>query len=172
MVKLPTTQKHWIANARYRMKIGGKAEVTAHVGYGRRVFQVDRSPLPDGAKLDMPDVDYRFYDPGLAVRFPIGSKLGIHADGEALLFKAAGYIQRTNSYGGAKMTGVEARGGLDFQATPKILIDVTASFTQIGYVFLGNGEETYNRDLDPSTQDVGGAKDQYIGVVGTVGYSY
>jgi hypothetical protein len=172
MVKLPTEQKHWILDARYRIAVGEKAQVTLKAGYGRRTFIVDRTGLPEGAKLDMPDVDYRFYNPGLIVRYQIGERAGFHAGGDGLLFKATGYIQRTSSYGAAKMTGVEARAGVDFQATDKIIVDVTGSFTQIGYQFIGNGEETYNRDLDPSTQDVGGASDQYIGVVGTVGYSY
>jgi hypothetical protein len=171
MTKLPTDEKHWMVNARFRIKAGKSATVTLHGGYGRRTFIVDRSSLPEGAKLDMPDVDYRFYDPGLTVHYAIG-KAGIHAGGEAMLFKQAGYIQRTNSYGGAKITGVDARAGVDFKVTDKIVADVTGSYTQIGFVFTGDGEETNNRDLDPTTPDVGGAADVYMGIVGTVGYTY
>jgi hypothetical protein len=174
-VKLPTAQQHWVVDARYRFAVGSKAsspQVTLSAGYGRRTFIVDRSSLPEGAELDMPDVDYRFYNPGLAIRMPIGARAGVHVGGEALLFKAAGYIQRASSYGGAKLTGLEARGGVDFKATDKIIVDVTGSFTQIGFVFVGNGDESNNRDLDPTTVDVGGASDRYMGVVGTVGYMY
>ena len=171
-VKLPTSQLHWRVDARFKFSVGTSADVTLYAGYGRRAFLVDRSGLPEGAELDMPDTDYRYYAPGLSVRIPIGERLGIHAGGEGLLFKAAGPIQRTDSYGGAKITGVEGKGGIDFVPAKNIIVDVSGSFTQIGFVFAGNGDESNGRDLDPTTKDVGGAKDVYIGVVGTVGYMY
>jgi hypothetical protein len=174
-ITLPTLQRNWEMHARFRYAIGKKPlapTVTLTVGYGRRAFIVDRSGLPEDARLDMPDVDYRFYAPGLAVRFPIGDRAAVHAAGKALLFKAAGAIQRMDSYGGAKITGFDANAGIEVRVARSIFVDVSGTATQIGFVFSGNGEETVNRDLDPTSVDVGGARDRYLGVVGSVGWVY
>lgn len=174
-VALKTTQSHWSVGARYRYAFGSSVKapaVTVGVGYGRRLFKVRRGDLPDGARLDMPDVDYKFIDPGLTFSLPISSKIALHAGGKALLVQEAGPIQAESSYGGAKITGVDGSFGLDVAVMKNVVVGLSGSFTQIGYEFVGNGEETFNRDLDPDTQDVGGASDRYIGVAGTVGVVY
>jgi hypothetical protein len=174
-VNLETIQQHWDAGVRYRIGFGKKATsptATLGVDYGRRVFQIKRDQLPAEAELDMPDVDYKYIAPGLQLRFPIGSKMAFQAGGRALLLQSAGAIQAEDAYGGAKITGFEAGGGLQYMATRSLFVNVEGSLTQIGYVFLGNGEETNNRDLDPASQDVGGASDRYIGVLAAVGYAY
>lgn len=175
MQPMATDQRHWAATARYRLPFGKKVtspSMTVAVGYGRRVFTVDRSVLPDGAILDMPDVDYKYIEPGLGFRVPIGRRFALHAGGKGLLFQTAGPIQATTSYGGATITGFEAGGGFEIGLAKGAFVNVAGSMTRIGYEFVGNGEETNNRDLDASTQDVFGALDQYIGVVGTVGFAY
>ena len=88
-----------------------------------------------------------------------------------LAITSAGPIQEATSYGGAKLTGLEASAGFEIKATPNVFVDVGGSFTQIGYAFVGNGEESNNRDLQEG-QDVGGASDRYLGVIGTIGYLY
>jgi hypothetical protein len=174
-VALPTTQKHWSVGIRFRYAFADRPtspSVVASVGYGNRVFVVDRAALTGEDKLDMPDVAYRYYDPGLTLRVPVGARAAVHAGGKALLFKDAGPIQAPDSYGGAKLTGVEGTAGLEIRVAPSVVVDVTGSVTRIGYAFVGNGAESNNRDLDPETVDVGGAADQYLGVVGTIGYVY
>ena len=174
-VALPTQQKHWDVGARYRIPFGKKPTspmVIAGAGIGRRFFIVDRSALPAGAELDMPDVAYKYYHAGAAFRMPIGAKAAIHAGARGMMFTGAGSISDTDQYGGAKLTGLDATAGVEFKVTPSVVASLAGSFTQIGFAFVGNGEETNNRDLDPMTQDVGGASDRYIGVVGTVGYVY
>jgi opacity protein-like surface antigen len=142
-VNLETIQQHWDAGLRYRIGFGKKATsptATLGVDYGRRVFQIKRDQLPAEAELDMPDVDYKYIAPGLQLRLPIGSRMAVHAGGRALLLQSAGDIQAADSYGGAKITGFEAGGGLQYMATRSIFVNVEGSLTQIGYVFLGNGE--------------------------------
>jgi len=174
-VALPTTEKHWIVGARYRIMFGHKAtspSITLAAGYGRRVFAVDRSALPAGATLDMPDVDYRFFDPGLSFRIPFGTRVALTGEGHALLFRSAGPIQSATEYGAAKLTGADAAGGLEITVTPRVLVRLSGFVTMIGYDFVGNGAQTNNRDGDSTTQDVGGALDQYLGGSATVGFAY
>ena len=174
-VAMPTTEKHWMVGARYRIRFGHKAtspSVTLAAGYGRRVFRVDRSGLPAGANLDLPDVDYRFFDPGLAFRIPVGSRVALTGEGHALLFRTAGAIQSAAEYGAAKLTGADATGGLEIMVTPRVLVHLSGYVTMIGFNFVGNGAQTNNRDGDSTTQDVGGALDQYLGGSATVGVSY
>jgi hypothetical protein len=174
-VTLPTLQKHWDVGARYRIPFGKKANAPMVVlggGIGRRFFIVDRSSLPDGAELDMPDVAYKYYHAGASVRMPIGMRAAVQAGARGLAFQSAGSITDLDSYGRAKLTGLDASLSAEFMVTPKVIASLAGSFTQIGFAFEGDGAESNNRDLDPTSVDVGGASDRYIGVVGTVGYVY
>lgn len=174
-VALSTLQKHWDVGARYRIPFGKKATapmVIAGGGIGRRFFIVDRNGLPADAELDMPDVAYKYYHAGATFRMPIGARAAIQAGGRAMMFQSAGSISDTDQYGGAKLTGLDASASVEFKITPAAVVSLAGSFTQIGYAFVGNGEESNNRDLDPGTQDVGGASDRYVGLVGTIGYTY
>jgi hypothetical protein len=174
-IALPTTQKHWDVAARYRIPFSKKANapmVIGHGGIGRRFFIVDRGDLPAEAELDMPDVAYKYYHAGATLRMPIGGRAAVQAGGRVMMVSSAGSVTDPEGYGGAKVTGLDAAAVVEFKITPSAVVSLAGSFTQIGFAFVGNGEESNNRDLDATTQDVGGASDRYIGVVGTVGYTY
>lgn len=174
-VALPTRQKHWDVSVRYRVPIGEKLTapmVIGHGGIGRRFFIVDRGDLPAEAELDMPDVAYKYYHAGATLRMPVGARAAVQAGGRVMMVSSAGSVTDPEGYGGAKVTGLDAAAVVEFKITPSAVVSLAGSFTQIGFAFVGNGEESNNRDLDASTQDVGGASDRYIGVVGTVGYTY
>ncbi len=53
-----------------------------------------------------------------------------------------------------------------------VLLRLRGSYTQIGYDFVGNGEQSNNRDGDPASQDVGGAKDVWIGATAALAVIY
>ncbi len=173
-IALPTTQKHWVVGARYRIAFGQRAtspSVTLGAGYGRRVFIVDRSGLPAGIDLDLPDVDYRFIAPSVGLRLPVG-RVTLTADGRALLFRKAGAIQNPDQYGGAKVTGGDAQIGLEVAVTSRVMVHLSGYGTIIGFDFVGNGAASTSRDDDPTTQDVGGARDQYVGGAIALGVAY
>ncbi|MCB9575193.1 MAG: hypothetical protein H6709_24210 [Kofleriaceae bacterium] len=173
--KFPTAQRSWSVGVRYRILLGDKPTsptVTVGAGYGRRAFIVDRSALPDGARIDFPDVDYRFVDPGLTVRLPLGKSMALEVEGKGLLFKQAGAIQKDTEYGGAKITGFEAGGGVEVKVTKSAVVQLSGSWTQVGFDFIGNGMLSNGRDGDLTTQDVGGAMDRYIGAAATLGVAY
>ena len=171
-VDLKTTERRWSVGARFRYSFGGRAtspSVAIGAGYGRRTFVVDRTPLQAGNKLDLPDVDYKYVDPGLWFRMPLGWRLALSASARGLLFLDAGAIQNPEEYGAATVTGVDAEAGFEVFITRRILVHVSGAFTRIGFDFIGNGTQTNARDSEPSSQDIGGASDQYLGGHATLG---
>ncbi len=175
-VAMPTRQMRWVVGGKLRYAFGRGANlpsVYAGFGVGRRAFIVDRSQLPAGTALDLPDVDYRLYEPSLALRVPIGTdRLALTLGGRGLLFKTAGAIQGTPEYGAAKLTGVEGEGMIDAAITTKVLLRLRGSFTQIGYDFEGNGVQTNSRDGDPDSADVGGAMDRWMSATAALAVIY
>jgi hypothetical protein len=175
-VPLKTTQTRWTIGAKLRYAFGkapNLPSVYAGFGYSRRNFQVNRNALPDGVGLDLPDVDYRLYEPQLGFRLPVGTeRLALSFGGRALLMKKAGAIQLDEQYGAAKITGVEGEAAIDAAITRMVLLRLRGSYTQIGYDFVGNGYQSNSRDGDPDSQDVGGAKDVWIGATAALAVIY
>ena len=167
VISLPTTQSRLFADLRYRFVFGNRAtspSLTVIAGYGQRDFAVDRVPLSaSGIVLDMPDVGYRMFAPGLNARFPVASTVALGVQARGLLVFDAGAIQTKQEYGQATITGVEANAFIDILLGARFAIKVAGDFALLGYSFTGNGEQSNNRDMDPATKDVGGASDRYIG---------
>jgi hypothetical protein len=164
--KFPVTQKNWEIGARFRIAFGSSAKaptVTLRGGYFHRMFKVDRTALMEGNLIDLPDVFYRGFDPGLEFRIPILKQVALVFGGEAVLVTNTGQIQKLYSYGQAKVIGGQGMAGIDVVIAGRVALRVTGEMSQFGFTFSGNGAQTYNRDNDPSTPDVGGALDRYIG---------
>lgn len=173
--KFPVQQKNWEIGARFRIAFGSSAKaptVTLRGGYFHRMFKVDRTALMEGNLIDLPDVFYRGFDPGLEVRIPIVKQVAFVMSGEAVLVTNAGQIQKLYSYGQAKITGGQGMAGVDVVIAGRVALRVTGEFAQFGFAFTGNGAQTYNRDNDPSTPDVGGAQDRYIGGAASLAVLY
>ncbi len=174
--QIPTKQQHWSVGARFRIVFSKRStapSVTLGVDYGRRTFIPDTTPLMDPATLDLPETDYTFVAPALALRVPFVKQVALVAGGEGKFVMKAGEIQTAASYGKAKIIGFEAFGGLDFVFTPRIALRVQGEFTQFGFNFVGTGGQmTNNRDGDPETKDIGGAADRSIGGVATLAVIY
>jgi hypothetical protein len=173
--KFPVTQKNWEIGARFRIAFG-KGEraptVTLGAGYFHRVFKVDRSLLMTGNIIDLPDVFYKGYDPGLEFRIPIIKQVAFLVGGQAVLVTDTGQIQQLNSYGRAKVTGGQGTAALDVVIAGRVALRISGEVAQFGFSFTGNGEQTFNRDNDPTTPDVGGAADRYYGGAATLAVLY
>jgi hypothetical protein len=102
----------------------------------------------------------------------MGPKLVLGAGARFLLITDTGSMQTPEQYGGATVTGLDLEGGVDYQVGPKLLVRVVGRLTTIGYAFAGNGELTNNRDGDPTTTDVSGARDTYFGGSGSAVYLF
>ncbi|HEY5947099.1 MAG TPA: hypothetical protein VIV40_16465 [Kofleriaceae bacterium] len=169
------TQKHWEVGARFRIAFGKGARAptaTLGGGYFHRVFKVDRSLLMQGNIIDLPDVFYRGYDPGIEFRIPIIKQVALLLGGQVVLVTDTGQIQQLYSYGQAKITGGQGMAALDIVLAGRIALRLSGEMAQFGYKFSGNGEQTYNRDNDPTTPDVGGAADRYYGGAATLAVLY
>lgn len=174
--QFPVDQSHWSIGLRFRIAFGSKPTsptVTLRGGLFHRKFEVDRSELQMGNVIDLPDVMYVGYDPGVDMRFPLGTKyVSLILGGEAYLVTNTGGIQKLDSYGQARVTGGEGYGGLDISVTSRVAVRLVGEASQLGFAFTGNGEQANNRDGDPTTKDVGGAADRTVGGSLTVGVVY
>jgi TolB-like protein len=173
--KFPATERHYSIGLRYRIAFGSKAtspSLTIGAGYARHTFKVNRSALMMGNVIDLPDVDYKGYDPGLMFRIPLGSNVALLFGGRALLVTTTGPIQTPEQYGQAKVTAGSGMFGLDFVFGNRYALRIAAEASQMGFAFTGGAEMTNNRDGEPATKDVGGAADRYIGGAATFGVLY
>ena len=173
--QLKATQRHWVIGARYRIAFGQTATsptLTLDLNYGNRQFKVDRTALTGGNQLDLPDVDYKMYQPGVALRVPVAPTVALVAMGRAMLISDAGSIVTGMQYGQAKVFGFEGQAGLDIVLGDRFAIRLVGELAQVGYNFTGVGTLANSRDNDPSTKDVGGATDRAIGGAATLAVLY
>lgn len=170
MANLATTESRYGASAILRHNFGDKGpSIQVSVGYGRLQFKVDK---PTDVVVDLPNTSYTYFDPGLAARYPVTPKISLFAGARALLITGAGEVQQRDQYGTAKLTGVDADGGVEYLFAKRYMLTVAARFTAVGYQFQGDGDMTVMRDGDPNTVDVGGALDKYLSGSATLGYLF
>jgi len=173
--QLKATQRHWTVGLRYRYVFGPGAQspsLTFGLNYGGRQFKVDRTALTGGNELDLPDVQYKMYQPSAAVRVPVAPAIALVAMGRAMIVTSAGDIVSGMQYGQGKVFGFEAQAGLDIVLGDRFAIRLVGEFSQVGYTFNGVGELAKDRDNDPTTPDVGGATDRSIGGSATLAVLY
>lgn len=173
--QLKATQRHWTVGLRYRYVFGPGPQspsLTFGLNYGGRQFKVDRSALTGGNELDLPDVQYKMYQPAAAVRIPVAPSIALIAMGRAMIITSAGDIVTGMQYGQGKVFGFEGQAGLDIVLGDRFAIRLVGEFSQVGYTFNGVGELAKDRDNDPSTPDVGGATDRSIGGSATLAVLY
>ncbi|HEX8114277.1 MAG TPA: hypothetical protein VF516_41390, partial [Kofleriaceae bacterium] len=174
-VPLAATERHYAFSVRYRLAFGHQPTsptLTLGAGYGARRFAVDRRGLQSPSSLDLPDVDYRMFDPGVAFRLPLGGHVAVALAGQGLIVTSAGPIQRADQYGAARVLGGTASAGVELLITERLLIRLAAEATQLNLSFTGTGMLANSRDGDPSTVDVHGATDRYYGGVATAAVTY
>jgi hypothetical protein len=174
-VRLPVSQARYGVDARYRHRFGAAAtgpELVARVGYGKLSYLIDKSAAPEGFVVDIPNVAYTYFDPGLALRVPLTGAIALWAEGRFLLVTDAGEVVLAEQYGAATILGADADVAVEIRATPHIAVTLGGRYLTIGYAFKGAGDLTVMRDGDAATVDVGGAKDTYVGGYATASYSF
>ena len=175
VVSATANQSRYSFGPRFRIGFGQKAtspSLTLGVSYGVRSFVVDRAGLADPTLIDIPDIQYKGFQPGIGLRIPFTPTIAFVLDARAFLVTDAGPIQLAAQYGQAKITGGEGRAGLDIVIHDRYAIQILGEFAAFGFAFTGNGAQTNSRDGDPSSPDVGGAADRYFGGAVTFGVLY
>jgi TolB-like protein len=163
-----TLESRFALTAVYRHALGSSPSalvVLGTLGYHRQQFNIL-------GKVDLPDVKYSMFAPGVGLRYPVSSKLILGADARLLLPLSTGMIQDPDQYGQAKVYGFDLSAGADYMIRPNIFARAAARFEAINFAFAGKGSQSIARDNDPMTQDVSGAQDSYIGGFVTIGYLY
>jgi ribosomal protein L21 len=181
-VKVPVDQSAYSFGVRFRYVIGKRAtspSIVAGVDYGRRRWKANRSGLMDRTSnnglgsLDLPDTNYAFTAPTLGLRVPVHPMVALVADGSVLFVSKAGPIQKSDMYGKAKILGFSVGAGIDVTIANRFALRAQFEMTQFGYTFVdGGGELANGRDMDPMTQDIGGAQDRSLGGSATLGVLY
>lgn len=173
--KFPVTERRFDVGVRFRAVFGHTAtspSLTVGAGYMTRQFVVNRTALQTGATIDLPDVKYQGFDPGIEFRIPITWRFAVTFGGQGIFLTNTGQIQDLTQYGQATVTGGEGDIGIEVLFTKHVGLNLRGEFTQIGFKFKGNGQMTFDRDNDPMSPDVGGAADRYIGGAATIAVLY
>ena len=174
-VPLKVTERHFSVGARFRIAFGHQPTsptLTIGAGYGARTFAVDRSGLMTAASLDLPDVDYRLFDPGLTFRLPLGRVLAVTLGGRALLVSTAGAIEHPDQYGKARVYGGSATAGIELVMGNRVTVRLVGEATRLDLKFAGTGTLSNSRDGNSYSIDVRGATDLYYGGAATLAVMY
>ena len=163
-----TQESRFALTAVYRHAFDSSAGAPVFLG----TFGYQRQQFNIKGNIDLPDVKYSIFAPGVGVRYPVIPKLTLGADVKLLLITDTGRIQEPNEYGAASVLGFDGSIGADYLVTPNIFVRAGFRYEAISFSFKGGASQTNARDGDPTSQDVTGAHDSYIGGLLTVGYVY
>jgi hypothetical protein len=141
--------------------------VMGTLGYSSQLFSIS-----SGTLLGIPSVKYSIIEPGAGLRYPVTSKIIAGLDAKLMLITGTGQIQDPMQYGAASVLGFEGALGVDYLITRNSFARAAFRYETIGLTFNGTGMLSNARDGDPTTVDVSGARDSYIGGMVTVGYLY
>lgn len=179
-----STQQRYGVGLRFRYKVGQRAHgplLKLGVGIARLSHVIDRQSVSGGGEppelpqpddIDVPDTVYTYLDPGLSLRVPVVAGVALLAGARAMLVLDTGPVQEPEQYGAATLTGVDADVGIEIVIGERVLMRLAGHMTLIGYAFAGNGAQSNNRDGNPATVDVGGARDLYLGGHASLGYLF
>jgi len=148
----PINQQHYGIGVRYRVPFGMHS-IAFGVGYAARKYTADRSGLPAGTMLDMPDVNYSGIAPNVVARFAATPKVGVFFGGAFLFLLKAGQITTADGFGFAKTVAFDAAGGVDIALDKNYGMRIAAELSQVGMSFR------------TKVRDVSAATDRTIGLV-------
>jgi hypothetical protein len=151
-VEAPINQQHYAAGVRYRVPFG-EHSVAFGVGYAARKYTADRSGIPAGAMLDMPDVTYAGIAPNAVGRFAATPKVAVFFSGAFLFLMKAGPITTKDGFGYAKTLAFDVAGGVDIMLGSGYGMRLAAELSQVGLSFR------------TKVRDVSAATDRTIGLV-------
>ncbi len=130
----PINQQHYAAGVRYRVPFGEHA-VAFGVGYAARRYTADRSGIPAGQMLDMPDVKYSGIAPNVVGRFAATPTVGVFFSGAFLFLLKAGAITTKDGFGYAKTLAFDVAGGVDIALAKGYGLRIAAELSQVGLSF-------------------------------------
>jgi hypothetical protein len=172
---LGTTEQRLAVGLVFRFPLGDaptSATILASVRYNRSKFVIAKDQAPMGVIVDIPNTDYTYVDPGLALRYPLSAKLALDGGLRFLFITNTGEMQQPEQYGAATVIGFDVDAGGDYMLNRSWFLHAGLHLESIGFSFKGNGDLTSKRDGDATTIDVSAARDTYYGAMLTAGYLY
>ncbi len=168
--KLATSEQRIAIGASFRYPVG-PAVVGVMLRAGQQSFSIDPGTLM-ASQVDIPNVGYVIIDPEAFVRYAVTPKITINASIGYEYIPTGGDINDGSEYGKGSTSGFEGQVSVDYSFTKNIFARAAFNFETIAMTFNNSGTLANNRDNDPTTQDVFGARDTYLGGAVTVGYAY
>ena len=173
--QLPTTQTRWGVGLVYRHRLN-KTPIAPtlkfSVRYNRLSFTIDKDEAPAGVEVDIPNVDYTYFDPGAGIHYPLTRKFALLGEARFLVVTSPGTMERQNQYGPATILGFDSSAAVEYRFANSFVVRGGVRISGITFDFDGSGVLVNNRDGDPDTPDVGGALDLYLGGYAMLGYLF
>jgi len=167
---LGTTEQRYAVGLVYRQPIGDALELLASVRYNRMTFEIDKAAAPAGVTVEIPNVDYTFIDPGLALRYLLSSRIIAGAGASVGFVTDTGEIKEPDQLGTASVLALEGGAMVSVAITSSIDVRADLRVTTIGFSFQGDGDIS-NPDMDASI-DVPSARDTYYGATALAAYHF
>jgi len=172
---LATSQTKWGIGAIYRHNFGSKPTsptVRARLRYSRSAFIIDKSGVPPGTRVDIPNVTYVYAEPGVSLRFPVTSQIAFEAEANLYQVLSTGDMQLAEQYGGGTVRGFDFGGWGEYVILPPLSLKVGARLQRFSYTFDGSGALTHRDGNMGEEPDVEAATDQYLSLYTMVGYLF
>jgi hypothetical protein len=167
-----TTQTGYGFGLRYRYNFGSSPSspsVKLLFGWNHLDFKVDHG----ATDIDLPNVTYSYLDLGLGGRVPLTVPwLALYAEARWMFVLSSGEISDAVWYGGGSTKGLDIDGGVEVRIAEAWSIRGGVHYRRLAFDFDGTGDKSNNRDGNPTTQDVGGALDEYLQLYVLVGYVF
>lgn len=178
VLDLPTEQQRYSFGIVIRKNLGNsplKPTIKISARYNRAKFTIDKAQAEAMMiDVDVPNVDYKYYDPGLGLRYPINEKTALNVEARFLAVQFAGEIAQMDEYGDASVTGFDADANIEYRVNDRLFILVGGRAIGFAYDFNpveGMVPARIDRNGD-GVQDVGGALDRYVGGYASAGYLF
>lgn len=162
---LDTTQSRFGIGGVARYPIGDSDNapvIGATFSYANQVFEI-------APGVDVPNVSYAIFEPGVLFRLPLFSRAVVGLDGKLMLFSSTGQLEDAMHYGTTTPVGFEGALTLDVMFSRNVFARAAFRYETIGLTFQGNGALTAGRDNDLTTADVKSGQDTYVGGFITLG---
>ena len=176
IAKLTTSESRYGFGAIFRYPIDQSASapvVGGKLGYSKHSFSVTQQLPNNGGPTDVPNTAYSSVNIGAFGRYPATPKVALGLDLAYMVVTKVGDISSTANYGSTSANGFQAEASLEYLITRNVFLRAVGRVETIGMKFAANANTmANNRDGDPTTQDVTGARDTYYGGMVTAGYLY
>src|SRR5207249_310596 len=130
----PINEGHETIGARYRF-VWSDTSLAVGASYWRMHYIADRSSLPMGTMLDMPDVSYNAIAPEVVAKLAMTPTVGLVLGAQVPIVFSAGSITSSTNFGSASVIAAAVQVGVDVALDPRYGLHFAALFDQLSLSF-------------------------------------